>query len=66
MARRNLWRKLLLFGLLELGAVCGVPIRPDEIERLSRSMNGTVVVDVAGRTDDGDGKPPASSAKLPP
>jgi hypothetical protein len=65
MAGKNLWRKLFLFGLLELGAVCGVPLRPDDIERLSRLMNGTVVVEVAGRTDDGDGQPPAGSAKLP-
>lgn len=60
MARNKLWRKLFLFGMLELGAVCGVPIRPDDIERISRLMNGTAVVEVLRRTDDGDTDPPGA------
>ena len=66
MARKKLWAKLFLFGMLELGAMCGVPIRPDEIERISRLMNSTAVVEVLRRTDDGDTDPPAASSKLPP
>jgi hypothetical protein len=66
MARNKLWKKLFLFGMLELGAVCGVPIRPDDIERISRLMNGTAVVEVLQRTDDGDADPPGASSKLPP
>jgi hypothetical protein len=37
-------RKFLLLAILEFGAVCGVPMRPQEIEDLLNVMNRTVVV----------------------
>lgn len=47
--------RLLLCAVLELGAVCGVPMSPDEIEELMR-MNEPKVVCVM-READGDPPP---------
>lgn len=53
-------RKWLGFGflylVLEVGAVCGIPMSPDEIERLL-SMNRPAVVQVE-QTADGEGDAP--------
>jgi len=53
-------RKWLGFGflylVLEVGAVCGIPMSPDEIERLM-SINRPAVVQVE-QTADGDGNDP--------
>ncbi|HXU30006.1 MAG TPA: hypothetical protein VN851_05460 [Thermoanaerobaculia bacterium] len=46
--------------MLEVGALAGAPIRPEDIENLTRVMNATQVVQVARRDDDGDGDPPDS------
>ncbi|HEV8631617.1 MAG TPA: hypothetical protein VGV61_14965 [Thermoanaerobaculia bacterium] len=54
MARKNALAKIFLYGMLELGALAGVPIRPDDIEALARQMNGTQVVELRKRDDDGD------------
>lgn len=32
-------RKLLFLATLEMGALIGIPIRPDEIEKLMRNMH---------------------------
>ena len=58
MARRRNWlAKIFLYVVLEVGALSGVPMRPEQIEALMRSMNGTQVVEVLRRESDGD--PPA-------
>ena len=46
--------------MLEVGALAGAPIRPDDIENLTRLMHSTQVVQVVRREDDGDGDPPDS------
>ena len=44
------WRKslarLLIFAVLEIGAVCGVPITPEQIEKLLNLMTRTKIVRV--------------------
>ncbi|MEA2336262.1 MAG: hypothetical protein QOE82_269 [Thermoanaerobaculia bacterium] len=49
--------KVLLLSVLEIGAVCGVPIRPDEIERIMKMSSEPAVTHVV-RNDEGDGDPP--------
>jgi hypothetical protein len=44
MRKKGLLRKLTLWLTLELGALMGVPIRPDEIEKLMRAANQAKVV----------------------
>ena len=54
MSLKKLLGKVLIYVFLEAGALCGVPISPEEIERLMQ-MSDTKVVCVT-RTDSGDGK----------
>jgi len=58
MAQRHWLAKILMFLVLETGALVGVPMRPDQIEELTRILNQTAVVNVQRREDDGDGEPP--------
>lgn len=58
MARRGRLAKILVFLMLEAGALVGVPMRPDQIEDLTRLMNGTKLEQVVRRADDGDADPP--------
>jgi hypothetical protein len=44
----------LIYAVLELGALCGMPMSPDDIEQLM-SVNRPAVVQ-SQRTDDGDGE----------
>ena len=44
MRTTSLLRKLALWLTLELGALMGVPIRPDEIERLMRTASQAKIV----------------------
>jgi len=57
-ARKRWLAKTLLYLILETGALLGVPIRLDQIEELTRIMNGAVVEEVVRREDDGGGDPP--------
>jgi hypothetical protein len=45
-----------LYGTLELGALAGVPTRPDQLEEITRLLNGTRIEWV--RESDRDGDPP--------
>jgi len=38
--RRSKWRSLFLCVVLEFGLVAGIPMRPEEIARLMRSLSG--------------------------
>lgn len=40
MAKKRWFSTLVLYSVLELGALFGVPIRPDEIEAMTRQMLG--------------------------
>jgi hypothetical protein len=46
---RKLLGKLLLFGVLEIGALCGVPMSPEHIKRLMEVMNRTEIVQMIDR-----------------
>ena len=54
MARKNVLAKIFLYVMLELGALAGAPIRPADVEALARQMNGSQVVELRKRDDDGD------------
>jgi hypothetical protein len=41
---RKLLAKLLFFTVLEMGALCGVPVSPEQIERLMEVMHRTQIV----------------------
>src|SRR5207237_9803201 len=41
---RKLLAKLLLFSALEIGALCGVPMSPQQIESLMEVMNRTEIM----------------------
>jgi hypothetical protein len=61
--------KVLLFGMLEVGALAGAPIRPEEIEKIMNVMHSTKVVQVQNNEDDHDDKiepPRESTRRLPP
>jgi hypothetical protein len=51
---RKLLGKLLLFGVLEMGALCGVPMSPDQIEKLMEVMTRVKVVHVIKKERDRD------------
>lgn len=44
--------KILVYAVLELGALCGVPMRPDQIEKIMKLMDRAVVTDVLKNEDD--------------
>ena len=46
--------KALVYLILEVGALCGVPMRPDQIEQLMKIADRNVAHAV--RSEDGDGK----------
>lgn len=49
--------RALLYVILELGALCGVPIRPDQIENLLKLNERAAATDVK-RNDDREGPKP--------
>jgi len=52
---RQRLRTILVCGVLEFGAVIGVPMRPEEIEALMHTMNQpTVVHTIPDEHDTGD------------
>lgn len=46
MSFRKTLARLLLFAVIEVGAMCGVPMSAEEIERLMNVMHRTKVVHV--------------------
>jgi hypothetical protein len=46
--------KLLIFSVLEIGALCGVPMSPRQIEKLMQVMNETRVVRVQKKDRPGE------------
>lgn len=56
MARRRWLATVLAYMTLEMGALFGVPIRPAQIEEMTRLLNQTQVVYV--EEDDNGGDPP--------
>lgn len=52
MSLRKRLAKILLFALLEVGAVMGVPMDPRKIEELLNLMNRTVIARRVDQHDD--------------
>lgn len=46
MSFRKTLARLLIFGVLEIGALAGVPMSPEQIEKLMNVMHRTKVVHV--------------------
>jgi hypothetical protein len=46
--------KVLLFGVLEIGALAGVPMSPEQIERLMEVMNRVKIVRVIHKERDNE------------
>ena len=51
MSLRRTLARLLVFGVLELGALCGVPMSPEQIEKLMNVMHRTKVEHVVKKDD---------------
>lgn len=64
MSLKNSAAKALLCALLAAGSMCGVAIRPDEIEKLLQLHNQTNIQFVR-RTEDGDGNDPPFEVEVP-
>jgi len=56
MSLKNCLGKVLLLSFLEVGALCGAPVRPEEIEEIMK-MSSQPVVTYVVRNEDGDGPP---------
>lgn len=52
MSLRKILGKILLAGLLQLGALAGVKVTPEEIEKLMNIMHRTKVVHILKQDDD--------------
>lgn len=52
MSLRTLLGKILLFCVLEIGALCGVPMTPEKIKRLMEVMNQTQIVQMIDKESD--------------
>ncbi len=50
MKLRSMLGKVFILGVLEVGALCGVPIRPEQIEQVMKLSESAIVVVV--RNDD--------------
>ncbi len=46
MSVKKLLGKILVFGMLEIGALAGVPMTPEDIEKIMNVMHRTKVVQI--------------------
>lgn len=53
MSLKKILGKVLLFGMLEVGALAGVPMTPEDIEKIMNVMHRTEVVQVQ-KNEDGE------------
>ena len=51
MSLRKLLGRILIFGMLEIGALAGVPMTPEDIEKIMNVMHRTKVVQVVKKDD---------------
>jgi hypothetical protein len=56
MSLRKSLGKLLVFFVLEMGALCGVPMTPDEIKKIMDVMNRTKIEQTVKNEDGRGGK----------
>jgi hypothetical protein len=59
-ARRGLLPKLLMFAMLEFGALAGVPMRASDVEEMTRILRDSAIVCIVPREDDDAGDPPVA------
>jgi hypothetical protein len=52
MSLKSVLGKVLLFGMLQVGALAGVPMTPQQIEELMEVMNRVEVVQVTHKEKD--------------
>ena len=50
--------KVAMYLILEIGALTGVPMRPDEIEKMTRVMNDSLVAECVRGERERSGDPP--------
>jgi hypothetical protein len=55
--KRGWFAKLLIYMVLELGALTGVPMRPDQIVEMTRLLNNARGVEAVQREGEGDPPP---------
>ena len=48
---KNILARILVLAVLQLGALAGVPMRPDEIEKLMNVMHRTKIEHVVKKDD---------------
>ena len=58
MGKRSWIRTVSLYLILEVGSLLGVPMRPEDIEQLTRQLNDAVSTEVDERQQDPSGDPP--------
>ena len=58
MSLRKRLAKIFVYAVLEVGALCGVPMAPDQIERIMKLMDRAAVTDVLRNEDDEPKDPP--------
>jgi ribosomal protein L19E len=51
MSVRKALARLLIFSVLEFGALCGVPMSPEQIEKVMNVMTRTKIVHVIKKHD---------------
>jgi len=56
MSLRKFLAKVLVFAVLEIGVLCGVPMSPEQIEKLMNVMHQVKVMRVIKRERDGEPK----------
>ncbi len=54
MARKRWLATVFTYLMLEVGALLGAPLRPEQIQEITRLLNKTLVTEVAQRDDGGD------------
>lgn len=58
--KKSRFKTISLYMILELGALLGVPMRPDDVERMTRQLNNAVVL--VEEEDERQGDPPEPPA----
>jgi len=51
MSLRKTLAKVLLFGVLQMGALAGVPMSPEQIEKVMNAMNRPKIVQTMKKDD---------------
>lgn len=59
--KKSRFKTISLYMILELGALLGVPMRPDDVERMTRQLaNAVVLVEEEGERQGDPPDPPSA------